>query len=525
MNLFLIGLIPIILFLVMLAVLKCSTMLSAYTSLGAAILLTFFVGEWRMPIGGVVGSVLEGFAVAWMPIGIVVIAAIFAYELSVKTGEINIIKKMLGNITSDKRAQALLLAWGFGGFIEGVAGYGTAVAIPAAIMVSLGFNPLNAAVICLIANTTPTAFGTVGLPVTTIAAQLGLSVNVVALLTTLLLWPIMFAIPFIIVKLSNSEIKDKKKSAFGGGILPVMFASIIGYSLQPIIAWFTGAELVTILSSLIAMVLMILAIKKFVKEEKELDHSNDVTAKEAILAWLPYIFMIILIVGTSPVVAPIHNLLEHTSTKFNFTFGNAHWFNDINGELSKANVTFKWILAPGVPIILATILAGFFQKASIKDMTTVFIDTIKHKLSSISVIMGIVALSMVMKHSGMINSIAAGFVQIMGGGFPLISPFLGTIGTFVTGSDLSSNLLFGALQNNVAEGLKSGNDLLKSLFIASNTAGATGGKMISPQNIAIAASTVGLLGKEGDMLRTTLKYALGYALILGLLVFVGSMVV
>lgn len=524
MSLFLIGLIPIILFLVMLAVLKCSTMLSAYTSLGVAIVLSLAVSEWRMPIGGIIGSVLEGAAVAWMPIGIVVIAAIFAYELSVKTGEINVIKKMLGNITSDKRAQALLLAWGFGGFIEGVAGYGTAVAIPAAIMVSLGFNPLNAAVICLIANTTPTAFGTVGLPVTTIAGQLGLSVNTVALFTSLLLWPIMFIIPFILVKLANNEIKDNKNGVFGGGILPVMAASIIGYSLQPIIAWFTGAELVTILSSLVAMILMIVAIKKFIKEENT-GNIETVKIKEALLAWLPYIFMIILIVGTSPVVAPIHELLEHTSTKFNFTFGNAHWFNDINGDLSKADVTFKWILAPGVPIIAATILAGFFQKASVKEMTSVFADTVKHKLSSITVIMGIVALSTVMKHSGMINSIADGFVQIMGGNFPLISPFLGTVGTFVTGSDLSSNLLFGALQNNVAEGLKAGNELLKSLFIASNTAGATGGKMISPQNIAIAASTVGLIGKEGDMLRTTLKYALGYALILGILVFAGSMVV
>ncbi len=523
MSLFLIGLIPIVLFLVMLAVLKCSTMLSAYTSLGTAIVLSLLFKEWRMPAGGIIGSVLEGAAVAWMAIGLVVIAAIFAYELSVKTGEINVIKKMLGNITTDKRAQALLLAWGFGGFIEGVAGYGTAVAIPAAIMVSLGFTPLNAAIICLIANTTPTAFGTVGLPVTTIAGQLGLSVNLVSLLTSLLLWPIMFIIPFILVKLASNEIKDKKGGVFGGGIFPVIMASIIGYSLQPIIAWFTGAELVTILSSLIAMVLMIVAIKKFVKEE-ETGNKDTVTVKEALLAWLPYIFMIILIVGTSPVVKPVHDLLEHTSTKFNFTFGNADWFNDIKGDLAKANVTFKWILAPGVPIIVATVLAGFFQKASIKDMSKVFVDTVKHKLSSISVIMGIVALSMVMKHSGMINSIADGFVQIMGGKFPLISPLLGTIGTFVTGSDLSSNLLFGALQNNVAEGLKPGSDLLKSLFIASNTAGATGGKMISPQNIAIAASTVGLIGKEGDMLRTTLKFALGYALILGILVFTGSMI-
>ena len=134
MSLFLIGLVPIILFLVLLAGLKKSAMFSAYTSLVTAIILTFIVPAWRMPVQGILASILEGFAVAWMPIGFVVIAALFAYDLSVKTGKIETVKKMLGNITTDKRAQALVLAWGFGGFIEGIAGYGTAVAIPAAIM-------------------------------------------------------------------------------------------------------------------------------------------------------------------------------------------------------------------------------------------------------------------------------------------------------------------------------------------------------------------------------------------------------
>ena len=177
MSLFLIGLVPIVLFLVLLAVLKKSAMFSAYASLVTAIVLTFLVPAWRMPIQGILASIIEGFAVAWMPIGFVVIAALFAYDLSVKTGKIETVKKMLGNITTDKRAQALVLAWGFGGFIEGIAGYGTAVAIPAAIMVSLGFNPLNAALICLIANSTPTAFGTVGLPVTTMVSKLGLDID------------------------------------------------------------------------------------------------------------------------------------------------------------------------------------------------------------------------------------------------------------------------------------------------------------------------------------------------------------
>ena len=519
MSLFLIGLLPIILFLVMLAVLKFSPMISAYSSLAVAVVLSFLVPSWRMPVGGIVGSILEGFAVAWMPIGFVVIAAIFAYDLSVKTGKIETVKKMLGNITTDQRALALILAWGFGVFIEGVAGYGTAVAIPLAIMVSLGFNPLNAAVICLIANTTPTAFGTVGLPVTTMANMLKLSSNEISLYVSLLLFPIMFFIPFIIVFMANKE--RKGKAALGGGIIPVLVAAILGYAVQPFIAMATGAELPTILSSLLAMILMIIATKMFIKNEDGFEAQN-VSVKDGILAWLPYILMVILIIGTSPMVHAVHEALEHTNSVFNFTFGNANAFNDIKGDVSKANVTFKWLLAPGAPILIATVIAGYFQGAKTKEMVHTLKHTIVHKIPSLVVIMGIVALSVVMKHSGMINSIAQGFQMLMGDKFALISPFLGTIGTFVTGSDLSSNLLFGNLQTNVAEGLRAGHEPLKALFIAANTAGATGGKMISPQNIAIAASTVGLMGQEGTMLGKTLKFSLMYAVILGILVFVGS---
>lgn len=523
MILFLLGLLPIILFLVMLSVMKKTPLASAYSSLGLAIVLSIIVPSWKLKFSGIVGSLLEGFAVAWMPIGLVVIAAIFAYDLSVKTGQINVVKKMLGNITSDKRAQALILAWGFGGFIEGIAGYGTAVAIPAAIMVSLGFNPLNAAIICLIANTTPTAFGTVGLPVTTMAGLLGLSPNQISIYISLLLWPIMFVIPFILVGLANQE-RNTNKSAYSEGIIPVIIASIIGYSTQPLIAYFTGAELPTILSSLLSMILMILAIKKYIKEDENFE-IQPVTVKEGILAWLPYILMVVLIIGTSPIVHSVHEVLEGTNSVLNFAFGDSTAFRDIEGDLSRANVTFKWFLAPGVPILLATVIAGFIQRAKAQEMIEVFSHTVQHKIPSLVVIMGIVALSIVMKHSGMINSIAEGFQNLMGDKFALISPFLGTIGTFVTGSDLSSNLLFGNLQSKVADGLSSGNQLLKALFIASNTAGATGGKMISPQNIAIAASTVGLMGKEGDMLGKTIKYSIVYAIVLGILVFISSILI
>ena len=506
----------------MLAVLKKSALFSTYASLIVAIILNFVMPSWRIPIQGIIASLFEGFAVAWMPIGFVIIAAIFAYDLSVKNGKIEIIKTMLGNITSDRRAQALILAWGFGGFIEGIAGYGTAVAIPAAIMISLGFSPMTAAIICLIANSTPTAFGTVGLPVTTMISNFGLNPQQTALFTSLLLLPLTCIIPFILVIFANKEMDGGKNPAFGKGILPVVIASIIGYMVQPLIAMTTGAELPTIISSLIAMILMIIATKMFVKAEEGFE-TVAVSTKDAILAWLPYILMVVLIVGTSPVVKVINEPLhEHTISTIDFSFGNwATWFRDAKSA-KDAGVAFKWILAPAAPLFVATVIAGFIQKVKVKDMVEVLGHTIYHKLDKMLVIMGIVALSVVMKHSGMTASIADGLKTLTGSGFPFIAPFLGTIGTFVTGSDLSSNLLFGDLQHSVAEGLKPGSDMLKSLFIASNTAGATGGKMISPQNIAIAASTVGLVGQEGDMLKFTIKYSVVYAIILGVLVFIGS---
>ena len=516
---FILGLIPIILFLVLLAVLKKSALFSTYASLIVAIILNFVVKGWQMPIQGVIASIFEGIAVAWMPIGFVIIAAIFAYDLSVKNGKIETIKTMLGNITADRRAQALILAWGFGGFIEGIAGYGTAVAIPAAIMISLGFSPMSAALICLLANSTPTAFGTVGLPVTTMISNFGLNAQQTALFTSLLLLLLTCIIPFILVFFANKEIENGKNPAFGKGILPVIIASIVGYLVQPFVAKAAGAELPTIVSSLFAMILMIIATKMFIKAEDGFE-TKAVSAKEAILAWLPYILMVVLIVGTSPVVKFINEPLhEHTISSFNFALGNqATWFKD-GGDPS---VSFKWVLAPALPLFVATVIAGFIQKVKVKDMIEVLGHTAYHKLDKMLVIMGIVALSVVMKHSGMTASIANGLKSLTGNGFPFIAPFLGTIGTFVTGSDLSSNLLFGGIQVGVAKGL-SANPALQSLLIAANTAGATGGKMISPQNIAIVTSvSAALNGKDGELLGKTIKFSVAYAVVLGILTFVGS---
>ena len=224
--------------------------------------------------------------------------------------------------------------------------------------------------------------------------------------------------------------------------------------------------------------------------------------------------MIILIIGTSPVVEAVHKALEPTTTHFNFALGHqAAWFKD-KGD---PNVIFKWILAPAAPLFVATVIAGFIQGVKPKVMAETLKETILSKLPSVVVIMGIVALSVVMKHSGMIESIAKGFAAT-GKFFPVISPFLGTIGTFVTGSDLASNLLFGGVQVNIA----GSHEALKALYIGAGTGGATGGKMISPQNIAIAASTVGLMGKEGDMLKFTVKYSIAYAAVLGILTFIGA---
>ena len=508
--LFFIALIPIAWLIISLGILK----LPAHkTCLFTAILsLLIAIIFWHMPVIDALTSSLEGVAIAIWPILLVIVAALFTYNLACETKMMDVMKTMLSSITTDNRIQVLILAWGFGGFLEAVAGYGTAVAIPASILASIGFNPTFAAVICLISNTVPTAFGAIGIPVTTLATVANLDVVKLSYITSLQLSGFIMLIPFLLVILTQRSIKAVK------GVFLITLLSGASFAIPQIfIAKYLGAELPALVGSICSMTCTIL-MAKFMNKNKEkssdnsvndnvYDSINKVSIKEGILAWLPYILLCTLILVTSPLVPSLNSFVGQFSSKIHIYTGDV---NSLTG--------FSWINTPGMMIIIATVIAGFIQKLKLSYMINIFKKTVIQLKTSFITIMSIVAISKIMSNSGMTSSISFGLCAITGSFYPLISPLLGAIGTFVTGSDTSANILFGGLQVEAAKSLS----IDPYWIAASNTAGATAGKMISPQSIAIATSATGLIGQEGKIFSSTIKYCLGYVVILGLIVYFGS---
>ena len=497
--LFAIAMIPVLWLIVSLGVLK----MPAHKTCSFTVILTLAIAIicWRMKFIDGITATVEGMAIALWPILLVIVAALFTYNLAVETKTMDVIKKMLSSITTDKRIQVLILAWGFGGFLEAVAGYGTAVAIPTSILASLGFNPLFAAVICLLANTVPTAFGALGIPVTTLATVTGLEVVHLSYVTSIQLAGFIVLIPFLLVILTEKSIKALK------GVIGITLVSGITFAVPQIfIAKYLGADLPALVASICSMACTILMAKAMNKEKVE-TKEDKIGLKEGILAWLPYILLCGLILIASPLVPSINSLLAKASSNIHIYTGDA-----------TSTTAFSWINTPGMMILIATFIAGLIQKLKFTYMLDVLKRTIIQLKTSFITIMSIVAISKIMSHSGMTSSISFGLCAITGSFYPLIAPLLGAIGTFVTGSDTSANILFGALQTEAAKSLS----IDPYWIAAANTAGATAGKMISPQSIAIATSATGLIGSEGKILSTTVKYCLGYVIILGLIVYFGG---
>lgn len=512
--LFLIAMIPIIWLIISLGILKLpahkTCLFTAFLSLFIAIIF------WKMPLIDGATASIEGMAIAIWPILLVIVAALFTYNLAVETETMDTIKTMLSSITRDDRIQVLILAWGFGGFLEAVAGYGTAVAIPASILASIGFNPVFAAVICLLSNTVPTAFGAIGIPVSTLATVTGLDVIHLSYVTSVQLAGFIILIPFLLVVLTKKSIKAIK------GVFWITFISGASFAIPQIfIAKYLGAELPALIGSICSMVCTIIAAKIMSRNKRSEDQTENVdgqgiistrkiTLKEGVLAWLPYILLCVLILITSPLAPSLNSFVSKFSSNLHIYTGD-----------SSSTTNFAWINTPGMMIIISTLIAGLIQKLSISYMLNVFKDTVIQLKTSFITIMSIVAISKIMSYSGMTSSISFGLCALTGSFYPFISPLLGAIGTFVTGSDTSANILFGGLQAEAAKSLS-----IDPYWIASgNTAGATAGKMISPQSIAIATSATGLIGQEGKIFSSTIKYCIGYVIILGLIVYFGRYLV
>ena len=509
---FLLAMLPIIWLIIALSGVKMAGHVACPIALIITAVEALFL--WKQKIIDVLTGGLEGFAMAIWPICLVIVAAVFTYNLVVHTKNMELIKKMLTSVSKDKRILVLIISWGFGGFMEGMAGFGTAVAIPAGILCGLGFDPIFAAMICLVANTTPVAFGSIGIPTVTAANVTGFSPHMTASYVVLQLAIMVILVPFFLVFITG-----KHEGAKGLGdykeILFITLMSGVSFLIpQYLTAKFIGAELPAVIGSVCSMAVTIILAKvmlkgkssKFDVEIEEKEDERSLTVKDALVAWSPFILVLVFLLLTSTLVPAIHDPLSAIKSNVPIYTGEG-----------AAPYTFTWVATPGVLILIAAFIGGIIQKCPIGEIFGVLGKTIVQMLKTIITIMAVLATAKIMGYSGMTQSIADFIVRVTGSFYPLVAPLIGSIGTFVTGSSTSSSVLFSKLQASTGAEL----NINQIWLVAANTVGSTAGKIISPQSIAVATAATATVGKESEILTKVIKYFVLFAVIYGLVCYFG----
>ena len=494
------AIVPVLLLIVLMAFFKMPGDRSSVISLIVTMLIALF--GFHFAIDDLACSFLYGALKAVSPILIIIVMAIFSYNVLLKTRKMEIIKQQFTSISTDKSIQVLLLTWGFGGLLEAMAGFGTAVAIPAAILISLGFKPVFSAVVSLIANSVATAFGAIGTPVLVLAKETSLDVQNLSTNVVLQLSVLMFLIPLVLLFLTDPKLKSLPKNLFlallGGGV---------SLTSQYMAARYMGAESPAIIGSILSIIVIVIY-GKLTAPKEERARKNPLRTKDILNAWSIYLLILLLIILTSPLFPGLRHTLENNwVTRISLPVGD-----------STLNYTISWLTHAGVLLFIGTFIGGLIQGAGVKEMFTVLWHTVKQLKKTFITVICLVGLSTIMDTAGMIAVIATALATATGSLYPLFAPVIGCLGTFITGSDTSSNILFGKLQASVAGHINVSPDWLS----AANTVGATGGKIISPQSIAIATSASNQQGKEGEILKAAIPYALAYVVITGVIVFIFS---
>lgn len=487
-----------------------------------ATLVAFLIAlaVYQMPAKLAVLATLYGFIYGLFPICWIIINALFLFNLTVKSGSFIVIRHFIASITADRRLQVLLIAFSFGAFLEGTAGYGAPVAITAAMLAGLGFKPLYAAGICLIANTAPVAFGSVGIPISVLSQVSGLSETALSQMVGRTLPLLSFVLPFYLITLL-AGIKNTK------AVFPAIFVSGISFAL---LQWFSSNYLGPTLPDIIAGVGSMLALILFLKywQPKHIWHfEGEQTAtasvkkhyskQQLLKAFSPFLLLTLFIILWG--LSPIKSLLDQTgSIEINMPGLHQALANDQGVPLSKI-IRFNYLSTPGTAILLASLLSLPIIKFSFKAALSTYAATLlqlKYAILTISFIMGFAYL---LNDSGITLTLAMAMANT-GKLFPFFAPILGWLGVFITGSDTSSNALFGKLQYETASKI----GVNPVVAVAANASGGVVGKMISPQSIAVAAAGGGLIGQESQLLRFTIKHSLILLFMISLLVFMQAYV-
>jgi lactate permease len=525
--------IPIAVLFVMLGVLRKPAWMSAMSALVSALLIALIV--YGMPAQLAIISAIYGAAFGVFPIAWIVFASIMLYRLAVDTGKFEIIKDSIGGLTTDRRLQAMFIAFSFGAFIEGAAGFGAPVAVSGAMLAGLGFNPFYAAGICLLANTAPVAFGSIGIPVTTLANVTGLPVLPLSAMVGQLCAMISIIIPgYLIVVMAGGRRAVE--------VMPAIIACGVSFAgVQFYVSRNMGPELTDILSSLACIVVMVAVLKLWKPASiMRLEGDKPVTAAaskhspgEVFMAWMPYLLLVAFVLmwgepdikptinrlgdrllpdvlptvaGTGPLaerlmVPGLHNLITRVPPVVPAPAPYAALYE------------LNWLSASGTACFFAIIATAIVLRVRPGKVVSVYIDTFKQLKLAILTIACMLGLAYVMNYSGMTSTLGLAMAA-SGVAFPFFSAMVGWLGVFLTGSDTSANALFGNLQVVTANALG-----LNPILTASvNSAAGVMGKMISIQSIAVAVAATGMTtADESRLFRFTIKHSVMLMAVMGII--------
>ncbi|MBI1354202.1 MAG: L-lactate permease [Acidobacteria bacterium] len=479
-----------------------------------AVALALAVGVYHMPLPQAAGSMVYGAAFGLFPIGWIVVASLILYRVTVETGKFEVIKDSIGSLSDDRRLQAVLIGFAFGAFIEGAAGFGTPVAVAAAMLTGLGFSPFYAAFICLVANTAPVAFGSLGIPVVTLAGITGLPLATLSAMTGRLCALIGLLIPAYMVVIM---------SGFRGalGALPPILACSATFALVLFGATnFIGPELAAILASIAAMLAMVIAMKLWkpaviFRLEGDIEPTFGAhrhSRREILAAWSPYTLLVIFVLAWR--FPPLQAFLNSWSVSIPVPGLHETILRvpPLTAEPSPypALYSFQWLSAAGTSCFLAAFVAASLLGLSPVQFGGVCGRVLRQLSKPLLTIASVLALAFLMNYAGMTSTLGLAFAAT-GPLFPAFSAMLGWTGVFLTGSDTSSNALFGNLQVVTANAL----GLNPILTASTNAATGVMGKMISLQSIAVAVAATGMASsEEGRLFRVTLKHSIILAVFL-----------
>ncbi|MGL3045446.1 L-lactate permease [Acinetobacter pecorum] len=522
-----VALIPIVFFFLALTIFRLKGSVAGTITVVLALLVSLFA--YGMPAQMAFASLAYGFLYGLWPIAWIILGALFLYKISVKTGQFDIIRSSILSITEDQRLQMLLVGFAFGTFLEGAAGFGAPVAITAALLVGLGFKPLYAAGLCLIVNTAPVAFGAMGIPIIVAGQVSGVETMEISQMVGRQL-PFMVPIVLFWIMAIMDGWRGVKET------WPAIIVASVSFSLaQFLTSNYVGPELPDITAAIASLVSLTLFLKfwkpkrifRFEDQDAKVDASIAAEANkkysisQIAKAWSPFAVLTAMVTIWS--IKPFKDLFAKDgplndlviSIKVPFLHEMIQKMPPVVTDVRdyEAIYKFDWLSATGTAIMIAAVITVIYLKMKPRDAVATFTETFRELKTPIYSIGMVLSFAFIANYSGMSATLALALAHTSDA-FTFFSPFLGWIGVFLTGSDTSANALFSALQATTAQQI----GVPEVLLVAANTSGGVTGKMISPQSIAIACAAVGLVGKESDLFRFTVKHSITFTVMIGIII-------